>query len=72
MNQYSLPERLKLADSVTPGFQQVSFRPLHVFVGEFSRVPVAPERFQRDGSHQVCEYHLEKVRDLVSDRLGVS
>lgn len=51
-------------------YAERNFRLTYVLVGKIADVPVAPERFQRDGSIQVCEDQLEGVLGLVIGRLG--
>ena len=50
----------------------MNLRPFGVFVGDLAHVPVVPECWWSDGSHQICEDKLEGELDLVIGRLGVS
>ena len=70
-NHNRLYERLERAEGVVLGLQQVSLCPFGVFVGDLADVLVSSERLRRDGPHQVCEYQLEGVFELVISRLGV-
>lgn len=63
---------MKRAENVAFGHQKLSLCPRGMLVEKIAAVPVVPERFRPDGSHQVCEDQLECILDLVMGRLGVS